>query len=293
MSITSFLLRTSFGRGDRKRDKGLTTPADVKRRNNIAYGSDPKWQILDVYRPRGKKGRLPVIVNVHGGGWVYGTKEVYQFYCMSLAQHGFAVVNFTYRLAPQYKFPASLEDTNRVFHWVLDHAEEYGFDTEHVFAVGDSAGAQLLGLYSCICTNPECAAQYSFRPPKGFVPTAVALNCGTYEIHAGRKNNLTSRLMKDLLPNKGTAEELRQVSVIHHVTDAFPPCFIMTANDDFLRESAPPMVEKLKNLGVPVTYKLYGTDQNRLGHVFHCNMRSEDARICNSEECEFFRGFVK
>lgn len=55
---------------------------------------------------------IPVIVSVHGGGWGYGDKERYQYYCMSLAQQGFAVVNFSYRLASKYKFPAPLEDTN-------------------------------------------------------------------------------------------------------------------------------------------------------------------------------------
>lgn len=79
---------------------------------------------------------LPVIVSVHGGGWGYGDKERYQYYCMSLAQQGFAVVNFSYRLASKYKFPAPLEDTNRVFVWLLAHAVRYGFDTHNVFCVG-------------------------------------------------------------------------------------------------------------------------------------------------------------
>ena len=55
---------------------------------------------LDVYRPKlNIKGKLPVIMSVHGGGWVYGDKDVYQWYCMNLAQRGFAVVNYSYRLA--------------------------------------------------------------------------------------------------------------------------------------------------------------------------------------------------
>ena len=109
MSEISDFVRRTFGESDTKRDAGLTTPHDVERFDDIVYGDDPKWQILDVYRPREASGkRLPVIVSIHGGGWVYGNKEVYQFYCMSLAQHGFAVVNHTYRLAPEFKFPASI-----------------------------------------------------------------------------------------------------------------------------------------------------------------------------------------
>ena len=61
---------------------------------------------------------------------------------MSLVKRGFAVVNYTYRLAPEYQYPAPLEDTNRVVTWVMEHAGEYDLDTENVFMVGDSAGAQ-------------------------------------------------------------------------------------------------------------------------------------------------------
>lgn len=103
MSDIAETIREQFGKGDAIRDAGNTTPADVERHDNILYGSDPKWQILDVYRPKNHAGKLPVIISYHGGGWVYGTKEVYQWYCMSLAQRGFAVINYTYRLAPEFK----------------------------------------------------------------------------------------------------------------------------------------------------------------------------------------------
>ena len=104
MSLTSFMVRTMFKRGDDKRDAGCTTPEDVRRFDDIVYGLNPRWNRLDVYRPKDAEGLLPVIVSVHGGGWVYGDKERYQYYCMSLAQQGFAVVNFTYRLAPDDRY---------------------------------------------------------------------------------------------------------------------------------------------------------------------------------------------
>ena len=183
MSEISEFIRKSFKEGDDKRDAGLTTPEDIIRYDNLLYGEDPKWQVLDVYRPRNREGeKLPVIVSVHGGGWVYGDKERYQYYCMDLAQRGFAVVNFTYRLAPEYQFPAPLEDTNSVFAWVLAHSEEYGLDKEKVFALGDSAGGNILGLYCALCTNKEYAGQFPFHVPEGFAPTAVALNCGDYVV---------------------------------------------------------------------------------------------------------------
>ena len=137
MVQTSLEIRQLFTKYDDIRDAGLTTPAGIRRFDDIQYGSDPAWQKLDVYRPAAATGKLPVIVSFHGGAWAYGDKERYQYYCMELAMHGFAVVNYTYRLTPEYQFPAPLEDTNLVFGWVLEHAEELaemgvmGFETHH------------------------------------------------------------------------------------------------------------------------------------------------------------------
>lgn len=292
MSFTSFLLRTAFKRSDDKRDAGLSTPATIERFDDLRYGKDPKWNVLDVYRPKDAPGKLPVIVSVHGGGWVYGDKERYQYYCMSLAEQGFAVLNFSYRLAPKFKFPAPLEDTNAVFRWLLDHAETYGLDSSRVFGVGDSAGAQLLGLYSCFCTSPAYAARFGFAPPAGFAPRAVALNCGVYEVKLGEKKDLTTRLMADYLPGKGTEEELALNSVLRNATGDFPPSFVMTCEGDFVAPQAPPLVERLQELGVPVEYHYYGDREHALGHVFHCNVRSVDAKRCNEEECAFFRRYL-
>lgn len=291
MSIVSTYIRRSFGRSDAARDAGLTTPADIIRYDDLRYGDDPVWQVLDVYRPRAaEKKMLPVIVSAHGGGWVYGSKEVYQFYCMSLAQRGFAVVNFSYRLAPKHKLPAPLEDTNAVFRWVLDHAGEYGFDTGNVFAVGDSAGANILGLYSAICTNPDYAAGFAFGPRAGFAPKAIALNCGMYR--AGPKRfppDLTRLLLRDFLPKGGAPAELEMIDVAAHITESFPPVFLMTANGDFLREQAPVLSQALAEKGVRCVYRCYGDAENELGHVFHCDIKTQAAKQCNDDECAFFK----
>lgn len=289
MSITSIMFRKTAKKSDDARDAGLTTPQDIERFDDIVYGENEEWNVLDVYRPKAEMSRnLPVIVSVHGGGWVYGDKERYQYYCMSLAQRGFAVVNFTYRLAPEYKFPAPLEDTNAVMEWIYENAPDYGLDIEHIYMLGDSAGANILALYTAICTNPSYAANFNFHVPGGFVPKAIALNCGSY---VQTDDKMTKALMADYLPKKGTEEELKLNNPLYYITEKFPPAYVMTSNGDFLKEQAPMMAEVLKEKGIPHVMKCYGDEKTELGHVFHCNIRLPEATVCNDKECEFFKSW--
>ena len=272
---------------DAKRSEGLTTPEDIERFDNIRYGEHER-NILDVYRPKNKKGRLPVIVSIHGGGWVYGNKEIMQFYCMSLAQRGFAVVNFNYRLAPDFKHPVPLEDTNMVFGWVLENTDTYGFDTDNIFAVGDSCGANMLGLYCCLCTDTVYAEELSIKPPEGSLPKAVAFNCGLYRLVRGEEDLLDS-LAEAYFPDKGTDEEYASIALANRVTSDFPPSFIMTALGDFLKVQAEPFYELLRSLGVKAEYHCYGDSENEMRHVFHIDIKLPQAQTCNDDECSFFK----
>lgn len=285
MSVRSRIFRKMCEKSDAKRDEGLTTPPEIERFDDIKYGSDEQWQVLDVYRPKALSGKLPVIVSFHGGGWVYGDKKVYQFYCMELAKHGFAVVNYSYRLAPEYRFPAPFEDTNMVFEWVTKNAEQYGFDLDKLFAVGDSAGAMGIALYACICTDKEYAKMYSFTVPEGLRFRGLALNCGIYQT----KDADIIKSLKDFFEKKDYPAILEKLSIVDIVNKDFPPCYIMTSNEDFLREEPKGLMESLDRVGVKYRYKLYGDEEHPLGHVFHCDVKSEFAAQANDDECEFFK----
>ncbi len=293
MSLMSFMMRQGCKRSDAKRDAGLTYPEDVIRTENIAYGPH-KMNVLDVYRPMCEQTTLPVIVSVHGGGWVYGDKELYSHYCVSLAQRGFVVVNFTYRLSPENKFPCHLEDTAMVFDWVLKNGARFGMDRDNIFAVGDSAGGHILALFCAMCANPEYAAKFDFKVPAGFVPKAVALNCAVLDIDVAKEGmaGSTMKLMKDVLPKGKMEEYLQLANPIAYVNESFPPCYLMTANEDFLRTQPDTFKEKLDACKVPYVYKLYGDEQNVLGHVFHLNMRNETGKLCNDEQCAYFKTFL-
>ena len=76
MSKSGVCFRLMATLGDKKRDKNLVEPEDVEKLSNIPYASTDKYNLLDIYYPKKAEGLLPVIVKIHGGGYVYGTKEV-------------------------------------------------------------------------------------------------------------------------------------------------------------------------------------------------------------------------
>ncbi len=314
--------RRMFAESDKKRDAGLGTPEDITRNDNISYGKYGVWNHLDVYRPKKAEGKLPVIVSCHGGGWVYGDKEVYQYYCMSLAQRGFWVVNYNYRLAPEDKFPFSLYDTDNVFRWINDNKEKYGFDTDNVFAVGDSAGASLIGAYINLINDDEYVNRLNtyfadnkkkifskstsieeddhdkikdFKPQKHIKIKAVGLNCGKYGFEEEKNKPGLKDLVKFLFVNEGTKEEFELLDVITNINEKFPPAFVMTCTGDFLLKEAGKLTEALADKGIPFEYHFYAhpKKEKTLGHVFHCNMRLDAAKKCNDEECDFFKKYIK
>lgn len=288
MSRKSIIFREMCAMSDAERDAGLTTPPEVERFDDIQYGSDSQWNVLDVYRPKALSGKLPVIVSFHGGGWVYGDKNVYQFYCMELAKRGFAVVNYSYRLAPEYRYPAPYEDTNEVFRWLLGNADKYGFDTGNIFGVGDSAGALGMAIYALIVTDKKYAEYYDFTVPEGLVLKGLGLSCGLYKV----VDSKTVSTLRDFLRDEDYPAMLERLNVVDMVSSSFPPCFLMTAVGDFLREESAAFAECLGKAGVRCEYKLYGTEKEPLGHVFHCNVRLAEAAQANDDMCSFLRSLM-
>ncbi len=108
---------------------------------DIAYGGLAR-QRLDVYAPAGEPGGAPVLVFLYGGGWTEGSKEIYRFVGGAYADAGFVVVVPDYRLYPQVRYPAFLEDCALACAWARRHAGTYGGDLSRgMILMGHSAGA--------------------------------------------------------------------------------------------------------------------------------------------------------
>ena len=287
MSFQSVMLQLGAYRNDRKRDALIPLPKGITECRNISYGSHDKWSLLDVYYPENTNAPLPTIVSIHGGGYVYGTKEIYRRYGMDMARRGFAFVNFNYRLAPRWKFPTPLWDTNAVMEWICRNATRYHLDPQRIILVGDSAGAQLASQYAAIATNPQYAKLFRMQVP-GITIRALGLNCGMYDTAALAANPRTG-IHLDYLGRELDRKDPR-FRVLEAIGHGYPPAFITTAHHDFLYANAEPMYQLLTERGIYAQWKCYGTPEDkRIGHVFHVNIRLPEAKQCNDDAALFFR----
>jgi acetyl esterase/lipase len=106
---------------------------------SVSYGEGPR-QTLDVYRPIAAAS-APVVVFLYGGSWQFGHKETYQFLGRALARRGYVVVVPDYRVYPEARYPAFLEDNARAVRWAKDNAVRFGGNPNELFLMGHSAGA--------------------------------------------------------------------------------------------------------------------------------------------------------
>ena len=284
--------RLAWAENDAKRDAGVPEPEGIRKIEDIVYTTsatkeEEPWHMADIYFPEPWEGKdYPVIVSIHGGGWFYGDKKLYSLYTKYLASKGFAVVNFNYRLAPEYKYPCGFLDCCRLMDFLAKNAEQYRLDLNRLYMVGDSAGAQLVSQYSIFATSEEYRSLFEeAKDLTAPVPCKVALNCGVYELY-GRKD---SRASENYLP-EDLPESLEEslVHVLNYVNKDFPETFLMVSVNDPLLPASEVMKKKLEACSVPCEYHEYGQTNPADAHVFHVNLRSEEGKRCNKEELDFF-----
>lgn len=121
----------------------ITTAQGVTVQTDVAYGEDVR-QKLDIYQPRiapNVRMRSPVVLFVYGGSWQSGEKSGYAFMGKSLARAGYTTVVIDYRLAPQHRYPAFVQDTAAAIAWTYRNIGQYGGNPQQIFVMGHSAGA--------------------------------------------------------------------------------------------------------------------------------------------------------
>ncbi len=205
-------------------------------------------------------GLRPALVYFHGGGFVFGNLDTHDAVCRALAKEsGAVVISVDYRLAPEHKFPAAVEDSHAATLWVAANAERLGIDANRIAVGGDSAGGNLATVIAMRCRDaggPILAAQVLIYP----VTDSSSHETGSHR-EFGESYFLTSGAMEWFTGHYlVSADQKRHPEVSPLLApnlDGLPSALVITAEFDPLRDEGEAYAQRLQQAGVPVTISRY------------------------------------
>jgi acetyl esterase len=213
-----------------------------------------------VYTPknlRKNNGLAPVLVFFHGGGWVIGNLDSHDVVCRKLADEGqLVVISVDYRLAPEHKFPAAVDDAIAATKWIADNSRRLGLDASRLTVGGDSAGGNLAAVVAIAARDgngPAIAGQVLIYPATDFAMT--------HPSHSEPETSIllthsVIRWFRDhYLNGSADVHDWRASPARAKTLVGLPPAYVLTAGADPLRDEGNEYAHRLKEAGVPVAYR--------------------------------------
>jgi acetyl esterase len=213
------------------------------------------------YIPR-SDGPTPVVVFVHGGGWVTGNPDTHDHVSRAIASRGDVIVlSVDYRLAPEHTFPAALEDTYAAVEWASEHADDLGGDPDSVAVAGDSAGGNLSAAVSLMARDREDGPDIAHQ---GLIYPAVASPI-VHEFESQEENAegyLLERKAMEYYYEKYVDDDIHGrneylAPLLARDLEDLPPATIITGGYDPLCDEAVEYAKRLEEAGVSVEHDHY------------------------------------
>jgi len=250
----------------REASKALRQAADAK---VVAIGKTENLEApgpagaipLRAYTPVAAGGPSPAIVYFHGGGFVIGDLDTHDVLCRSLANDsGGRVIAVDYRRAPEFKFPAAVEDCFAALKWVEENASELSIDPNSIAVGGDSAGGNLAAVMCLLAkenkNTPHVAFQLLFYPSLRLTRAFVTRPFGSGYCLDDRA---IQWFYAHYIPEDADPMDPRLSPIEAKDVTGLPPAYVVTAGFDPLREDGVAYAEKLKAAGVTVAHVDYPT----------------------------------
>lgn len=285
------LIRLAFDYGARKTSARLEShlSAGGHTESGIRFGAGRDGGTLDLFYPEPPgeaTARLPVVVWVHGGGWISGRSSDIANYLRILASRGIVGVAVEYRIAPGARYPVPVEQVNRALGFLERQAAELGINSDRIVLAGDSAGAQIAAQVALIDRDPGYSELTGI--PRGLGSgnvRAVLLSCGAYDLDLAVGRGLQRWFLETALRaysgsrNFRDDERFRSASVFSQVDHRFPPTFVTAGNRDPLLPHSERLAERLVRQGVAVETLFYPTDLSPpLDHEYQFNLDRAEGR---------------
>ncbi len=218
---------------DKERLSRQHEPDGVDTIIDIPYVDDGnKYHLLDVYYPQNTISPLPVIIDIHGGGWVYGTKEVNKIYCMLLAKHGYTVFNINYRLIPDCTLSGQMNDVSKALKWIFENLGNYPCDRSKVYLTGDSAGGQLAAYACAVNQSDELCGLFDFEKSDFRINAMGLISPNLYLTPFDFKNVYFRRLLGKDYKELPYVDYLTGEALLEKST--MPPAFLATSTGDYM-----------------------------------------------------------
>lgn len=282
---------------------GTTPPADylqiqqqVKVTRDVAITAPgvPR-ALMDIYAPTSlRAGSYPIVLWVHGGGFVGSGKDDTRVYMTLLAQRGYVVASLDFSKPPEARYPVPIRQANAALRYLSQYGGRYQGDPSRFFIAGNSSGAQIAGQTIAVETDPRLARamhlQAALRP--GMLRGGV-LNCGAYDMETFQKVRFAF-LRVGMWSYTGYRNwmdfpDIDQMSTVHHITAHYPPVFITAGDADPLEPQSLEFAASLQQRSVPVTTQFWHASGRNLGHDYQFQLDKPEAKLTLTNTLTFLR----
>lgn len=300
--LNTFIIKQLFEAGSFAFPKDIETiKRQVQIEKDITYDKHGiENSLLDIYYPKNIKQELPVIIWIHGGAFVSGSKEQTQEYGMALANEGYVVANINYAIAPGQKYPGPIIQTNMALKYLQDNISKYGGDMNQLFIGGDSAGAQIASQTIAIITNEALAKSMDIQPSVDKKQLKGALLfCGVYnmdKIGAQSSPIIKKGIQAVFWAYTGKKDfksfsRLNEMSTVNHITPNYPPTFLTVGDADPLAPQTTELIDVLKKNGVEVESVLFDGINTDLGHEYQFDFTTKHAEQTLAKTLDFLKKY--
>ena len=263
--------------------------------NDVCYGEKYPNSYLDIYYPnKDKMQKRPTVIFIHGGGFIFGDKVSGDplavkgggdsgFYA-EVAKRGYNVISPNYALAPEYRFPAQLDQLDQMLKYLTENQEKYGLDMENVFLGGSSAGANFSEIYGAMLVNPVYAEKIGVIPSIqkeqiiGLLIDEAALSARNFE------ENMDAMFGCWIGEDHPSEKEeiINLIDATRWIGEFYIPSFITSSNlEIWFQDSAEDLAAVLKKNGIEYEYFYRGQECDKLEHGYMKRFESNEyAREC-------------
>lgn len=269
---------------------------------NHHYDSKFKDNTYDLYLPKNNMQHVPVLIWVHGGGYVGGDKSGVKEFATKLSSDAqIAIVSMNYEKAPESKYPNQLIQVSELVK-SLKRESLPKLELNNIMFGGDSAGAQIALQYALTQTNEQYGV--SLHLPQLLKPGTIKATvsyCGPLNLEQIKDTKSSSNSMKFFVrtvawselgtKNWKTSPQLKQASLVKYLTDSFPPTYITDGNSSSFQDQGTAFKAKLEELSVPVKSLFFEESKQEITHEYQFDYSKSEAKECYSQTLSFIEQY--